>query len=68
MNRVKEFSMRYDGKDLFVVADGLKIAKRGHPDTRHAKTWVSLEPGWAVRDCADGKIEIAYRKQERIVQ
>ena len=40
-----------DGTDLFVVVDGLKIAKRGHPDTPQAGTWISLEPGWTVRDC-----------------
>jgi hypothetical protein len=28
----------------------VKIAKRGHPGTPQAKTWVSLEPGWTVRD------------------
>jgi hypothetical protein len=38
-----------EGSDLFVVLDGVKIAKRGHPGTPHAKTWISLEPGWVVR-------------------
>jgi hypothetical protein len=35
--------------DIFVIVDGVKIAKRGRPDTPQARTWVSLEPGWAVR-------------------
>ncbi len=39
-----------DGDDLFVVADGVKIAKRGQPNTAKARTWVSLEPGWRVLD------------------
>ena len=39
-----------DGNDMFVVADGLKIAKRGHHGTTHAKTWIPLEPGWDVVD------------------
>jgi hypothetical protein len=37
-----------DGRDIFVVADGTRIAKRGHPGTPQAGTWVSLEPGWVV--------------------
>ena len=39
-----------DGDDLFVLADGVKIAKRGRPGTAQARTWVSLEPGWRVLD------------------
>jgi hypothetical protein len=37
-----------DGIDLFVLVDGVKIAKRGHPRTAQAGTWISLEPGWSV--------------------
>jgi hypothetical protein len=39
-----------DGKDMFVVVDGEKIARRGYPGTPQARTWISLEPGWEVRD------------------
>ena len=42
-----------DGSDFFVVYDGLRIAKRGHWGTPQAKTWVSLEPGWEVREADD---------------
>jgi hypothetical protein len=59
-----------DGNDIFVIADGVKIAKRGHPGTPQAGTWVSLEPGWRVLDCQGtyqntsdeegGAIEIEY--------
>ena len=50
-----------DGADLFVVVDGLRIAKRGDPGTPQAGTWISLEPGWTVRDCQDGgPIEIEH--------
>jgi hypothetical protein len=50
-----------DGKDMFVIVDGVKIAKRGHPGTPQAKAWVSLEPGWTVRDARGGEdIEIQY--------
>ena len=44
-----------DGEDIFIIADGVKIAKRGHPGTPQAKTWVSLEPGWIVRDINYGR-------------
>jgi hypothetical protein len=40
-----------DGKDLFVIVDDLKVAKLGPPGAPRAKMWVSLEPGWVVRDC-----------------
>src|SRR5262245_3357286 len=39
-----------EGDDLFVLADGVKIAKRGPPGAAQARTWVSLEPGWRVLD------------------
>jgi hypothetical protein len=39
-----------DGHDLFVLADGVRIAKRGQRGTPQARTWVSLEPGWRVLD------------------
>jgi hypothetical protein len=37
--------MECTGDDLFIVFNGVRIAKRGYPDTAQAKTWVSLEPG-----------------------
>ena len=44
----------YQGEDdLFVIVDGIKIARRGYPDTPQAGTWVSLEPGYTVIDGAD---------------
>ena len=39
--------------DIFVLLDGVRIAKRGYPNTLEARTWVSLEPGYTVRDNAD---------------
>jgi hypothetical protein len=45
-----ELEMRCDGHggDLFMILDGVKIAKRGRPGTPQAKHWVSLEPGYTV--------------------
>jgi hypothetical protein len=37
-----------DGHDMFVIYNGIKIAKRGHPGTPQAGRWVSLEPGFKV--------------------
>jgi|KBSMisStaDraftv2_1062788.scaffolds.fasta_scaffold2164596_1 hypothetical protein len=42
------FDLEGDGTDLFVIFDGVRIAKRGHPGTAQAGRWVSLEPGWRV--------------------
>jgi hypothetical protein len=33
---------------------GLKIARRGYPDTPEAGTWVPIEPGWEVKDVLGG--------------
>lgn len=41
------------GGELFLTLDGVRIAKRGHPDTPHAQTWISIEPGYEVFDNAD---------------
>ena len=60
--KIKTCRVECDGEDIFIVADGLKIAKRGHPETPQAKTWVSLEPGYIVRDGGDGtSIEVEYK-------
>jgi hypothetical protein len=60
----RQVSMECEGSDIFIVADGVRIAKLGHPGTPHAKTWVSLEPGYIVRNCADGEsIEVEYKAQ-----
>jgi hypothetical protein len=50
------------GEDIFVVKDGVLIAKRGRPGTPQAGTWVSLEPGWSVTDI-DGGISIEHKKE-----
>jgi hypothetical protein len=54
---------RDENNDVFVLVDGMKIAKRGLPDTPHAETWIMLEPGWTVRDVNGGKaIEVSYER------
>ena len=58
----------FDGEELFVIYNGVKIAKRGEPGTLHAKTWISLEPGFTVRDTEDGAIEVEFQSKMRVVQ
>jgi hypothetical protein len=43
-------TMESDGSDIFVVLNGIKIAKRGKHGTAQAGQWVSLEPGYRVLD------------------
>jgi hypothetical protein len=38
----------WEGIDLFVMVEGVKIAKLGEPGT--PQPWVPLEPGWRVLD------------------
>ena len=45
-----EVKMITERRDLFVVVDGIKIAKRGRRNTPQAGTWVSIKPGWEVLD------------------
>jgi hypothetical protein len=42
-----------DHDEIFVVLDGVRIARRGYPGTPEAGTWVSLVPGWIVRATAE---------------
>jgi hypothetical protein len=50
-----------DGKDLYITLNGMRIAKRGKPGTRHARTWILLEPGWTIRD-------VGYPPKEILIQ
>jgi hypothetical protein len=48
----------FNGQDCFVIANGLKIAKRGVE-----KNWISLEPGWTVfydPYNSDDEIKVCY--------
>jgi hypothetical protein len=59
-----QVSIEREGSDIFVIANGVRIAKRGHPGTPQANTWLSLEPGWTVRSCDDGEsIEVECKRQ-----
>jgi hypothetical protein len=34
--------------ELYLVVDGVRIAKRGQSGTSQGGTWISLVPGWEV--------------------
>ena len=53
-----EATIEYDGEDIFVSIEGVRVAKRGHPGVPQATTWISLEPGYRVFDTDDGDIVI----------
>lgn len=50
---MSECKIENDGWGLFVIFDGVKIAKRGQPKSPQAGQWVSLEPGFVVYGTSD---------------
>jgi hypothetical protein len=44
-----------DGDGTLVLVDSVRIAKRRSPNTAQAKSWITLDPGWIVRDIHQGK-------------
>jgi hypothetical protein len=61
MPRVPPPEIEFDGTDMFVCYAGKRIAKRGHPGSPEALTWVSLEPGFVVTSLPDqGTLTIEF--------
>jgi hypothetical protein len=60
MTTSKDTKIESDGHDLFIVHKGTRIAKRGKPGTKHAKQWISLEPGWRVLDSGKSGLLVEY--------
>jgi len=49
--KMKMYVVEEGGRpEMYIEHEGVRIAKRGHADTPHARTWISLQPGWVVRD------------------
>jgi hypothetical protein len=44
MSKKFEVMMHCDGENIFMIVDGVTIAKRDR------KAWIPFEPGWNVRD------------------
>jgi hypothetical protein len=62
--RMKEPEFVCDDEGIFVIVDGVKVAKR------ERETWISLKPEWVVRDhegtfvgedIGVGPVEIEYK-------
>src|SRR5271166_6791225 len=49
-SHVVTLEFEYATRELFVCFDRKPVAKRGHPKTEQARTWIALEPGVVVRD------------------
>jgi hypothetical protein len=48
------------GTTIYIRFDGRRIAYRGKPNTPQAKTWVSMVPGYEVREVNDNVIEVYF--------
>ena len=63
---MSEASIESDGTDVFVVYNGVRIAKRGQPNSPQAGTWVSLEPGFRVFD-KDYPVKLVIERDGKII-
>jgi len=53
--------VRNEGQDIFVLVDGVRVAKRTALASAYAGIWIVLEPGWVVRDIQNGQgIEVMF--------
>ena len=64
--KVPECIVEITKTDIYVVYDGVRIAERGKPGTPQAKTWISLEPGFAVYNTPDFSEIVVGRTDPRI--
>jgi hypothetical protein len=48
MSSKHQCELESDGKSEFVVFNGIRIAKRGEPNTPQARTWEALVPGYRI--------------------
>ena len=66
--RTPKANIEFTETDCFFVVDGVRVARRGKPGTRAAKTWLTLVPGWHIRQSDDyddyGEITIEFRPEE----
>jgi hypothetical protein len=66
--KVKNWRVVYEGQEAFVIVNDVRVAKRANDGSPGANTWVSLEPGWTVRDIQGsyGLLEIQYNGEKLI--
>ncbi len=58
MTKTPDVTIASDGRDICVMIGGVRIARRGHPDTPEAGTWISLVSGWTVEDHSGGPLSV----------
>jgi hypothetical protein len=46
--------------ELFVVVDGVAIAKRGGLGSAHAGRWMAIEPGWSIIELKGGRLQVSF--------
>lgn len=49
-----EITFVYEGEDVYITADGVKVARRGFCDSAEENSWETLKPGWSVVEDSDG--------------
>ena len=54
-----------DGDDLFLLLHGVRVARRGRPETRKAKKWIPIV-SWidSVVDETDSSVIIRYARDK----
>jgi hypothetical protein len=63
---MSEASIESDGIDVFVVYNGVRIAKRGQPNSPQAGAWVSLETGFRLLD-KDYPVKLVIERDGKII-
>jgi hypothetical protein len=58
MTRKRKLSIVGDSADIFILIDGVKIARRGY--SHESLAWISLEPGWQVLDIPPDRFQVTY--------
>ena len=58
-----ESIIEHTEEDIFLVVDGVRIARRGAPGTPEEETWIYLEPGYEVFE-GDGFSAVVIDKFE----
>jgi hypothetical protein len=55
-SRIAKIDVETADRTLFILVDGVRVARRGYMGSPQAGTWVSIEPGWEAMDSDEGVI------------
>jgi hypothetical protein len=59
--RTPEIKMIYDGADLVIELNGIRVAQRGEPGGPDAKRWIGVDPRYEIKN--ENGLEIILKKQ-----